>query len=1440
VILEHDLARFSATVRAIDVWFGFAWDSASTTIVNQALAQVLGFLENPESCAAALESAEAATVYLALWTLAYADADAAVPLAARFLADAQPARRFVATHLLREIGLPAARQALLPALEDPDLHVAAEAVAALSQAGAELATGDLFERLERALPHFPRHQVLAPIVWPWYQQAAEQGDLARLLGQSLGARPAARLIPYLPRLDSWSRAQAVEVLAARPDPEPQVRDALLALAGDPSGYVRERVFKVLARLQITPEETMRLEGLLTRKRAALRQAVLTLLLHQPDAAAGASAARLLAMAPPAQRLAGLELLRQLRAAGREDAGYRTYAAAYEAAHPQRSATEAELLDIILDRQGAVPTLDDALGLLDPARRTPVTPPRPLLPTQLAGLIQQPLVTSAATACIAALDDLVQEHRTVEITLERWTGHTEVTLLGNAGCLPAPCPDRPAAEDAQRLPLRQQWEAWWAERPAALRDADGHELLRALAPFHRGYSGSYGFSALHEPVGRAHQKATRLLFGDLDMQKLKYPRIVSGILEWLVYLHPQPGAPDLLLDALETSLALVPASALRQLADPANAPDSSAPDSGFPILPGESPLALVEQLVGEDGTDFQDLFATVLTGQSDQGRAWWRNQVWLGWLDLARWQRALCPGSWMGSDHVRLWRLLRWLDEQIPSVPRWRPTWAEIWAAFGAGGATEADLLDYLLGSRGKAGRDRSFHDLGRLTGRKLPPGEADPRLQALVARCRRRIVTLELRRGDLPTATSAPALALRYAGGVSALVRLLQALGAVPLVRGHIYHDLGKPAVFSHLIRSTFPSAADTPQVFAMAVAGAGIPQPRLIELALYAPQWAGYVEHALGWPALADAVWWIHAHTKDRHWAVDQEIRDTWTAQAAERTSLTAQQLSDGAVDVAWFHRVLAALGAERWAAISAAAKYAAGGLGHTRAQLFAAALEGRITPAELIGRIQAKRHGDSVRALGLLPLVIAAPEAEVQERYQIIGEFVRTSRKFGPGRQANEKLAATIGLENLARTAGYADPLRLTWAMEARSLADFAAGPQVVTAGACVVSLAIGDDGTPLLTIHKGGKRLKAIPAAARKDPDVIALRARQREIRRQGARMRAALEAAMCRGDSFQGRELQALCAHPVLAPLLARLVFSGPAGAGYPVAGGQALESHDGGQLPVAADDLLRIAHPHDLLAGGAWSLWQRECFARERIQPFKQIFRELYLLTPAETTDGTISRRYAGHQVQPRQATALLGARGWISDPEEGVRRTFHDAGLTVQLTFLYGFGTPAEVEGLTLDGVQFTRRGEWRPLPLAEVPPRIFSEVMRDLDLVVSVAHRGGIDPEATASTVEMRAGLVRESCALLGLGNVRVQGSHALVAGRLGGYSVHLGSAQVHRQPGGALCIVPVHSQHRGRLFLPFADDDPRTAEVLSKVLLLARDTEIKDPTILEQLLAA
>ena len=115
---------------------------------------------------------------------------------------------------------------------------------------------------------------------------------------------------------------------------------------------------------------------------------------------------------------------------------------------------------------------------------------------------------------------------------------------------------------------------------------------------------------------------------------------------------------------------------------------------------------------------------------------------------------------------------------------------------------------------------------------------------------------------------------------------------------------------------------------------------------------------------------WWIHAHTKDDRWSVGSDIREAWAAEINQRTPLSAADLVDGAVDVEWFNRVWAQLKRARWEKLDDAAKYASGGGGHKRAQLFADAMLGRAKKAELIGRINDKRNQDAVRALGLLPL--------------------------------------------------------------------------------------------------------------------------------------------------------------------------------------------------------------------------------------------------------------------------------------------------------------------------------------------------------------------------------------------------------------------------------------------------------------------------------------
>lgn len=1361
LIVQHDLQRFSATVRAVNAWFGFEFEVEHAKSVKALLAQVADLLESPEAVRQALASEDPRTVYLGLWSLAFGDVESVLEPARQLLRDPDAGRRMAAALLISRLDVPEVNPMLAPALEDPDLAVAFTAFWELmpeygeSPADAAL-RARMWEPLERLLERTPKKAPAIEVAWAGVTVEPDREQVAYQFTNCLGDRPARDLLPRLKDMDSSGRANAVNILAKQKK-DPEVRQALLMMVGDPSAWVRERVLEALKKHRLTPSEAPELEKLLTRKADDLRRGVLTLLLSQKDPEALGSAQRLLAAKDASQRLGGLDLLRQMADAGRSASEVREAAAAFRAGRAPTAAEE-ELLAPLLGQESEAPTLANALGLMDPAARTPGTPPRET---------KVQLRTEPAWALVKSLDALVHAHRETPVKIKNWNDEEEEELLGNVRWqFPDPDAKLPAAEDAARLPLRELWQEWYDRRPAEMRDADGWELLRAIT----GLEIIKGVSA-------------------------KNSEVVTPVLHWLLRLNPAPeGCVDFLLDGAEQCLFEIPEGVLKK-----------APKYAW-----------------DDG--------------------WREDEKRMVWVTLCRTHREYYPEQWRPEHIKRFWGLVRWMDEPGFDLPRSRPELEEVLAAHAAGAATEADLLDHLLARAEKDDDEDDYHDgfgsLSQESGRKPTALQAQyPVLGELVDRCRARILEVELTRGDLPTAASKAALALGYSGGAEVLLRLIQALGKGKLVRGYIYSNQGRSAIFSHLIRATHPGPEDTPERFAELARAAGVPEQRLIDAACYAPQWARHVERAVDWPQFAEAVWWIHAHTRDEQWSVAEEIREAWAAQVAELTPLTQERLMEGAVDVGWFRRIYSAFGPERWSRLDEAAKYCSSAGGHKRAQLFADAMLGRLQREDLVTGIREKRSQDSLRALGLLPLPDGPErEAEVLARYQVIQEFLRGSKQFGAQKQTSEKLAAGIAMENLARTAGYADPVRLEWAMEAREIQDLAQGPVTVTAGDVTLTLSINDWGEPDLALAKAGKPLKSVPAAVKKDPTITALQERKREVQRQAARMRLSLEAAMCRGDELEAAEIASLMGHPVLAPMLRNLVLAAEGTVGYPVDEGRALEDHSGRTRPVPAR--VRVAHPHDLFHTGEWHLWQSDCFRRERIQPFKQVFRELYVRTEAETSDQVRSQRYAGHQVNPTQARALLGKRGWVSNPEEGdVRRTFFHENITAWVEFDYGYTTPAEVEGLTLDHVAFSRRGEWEPLPLEQVPPRVFSEVMRDVDLVVSVAHQGGVDPEATASTVEMRAALLRETCGLLKLANVRLQDSHALVDGQLGTYSIHLGSAVVHRQPGGHLCIVPVHSQHRGRIFLPFADPDPRTAEVVSKVLLLARDHEIQDPTILEQI---
>ncbi|MFT6747627.1 MAG: hypothetical protein ACJAZ2_001983, partial [Glaciecola sp.] len=499
----------------------------------------------------------------------------------------------------------------------------------------------------------------------------------------------------------------------------------------------------------------------------------------------------------------------------------------------------------------------------------------------------------------------------------------------------------------------------------------------------------------------------------------------------------------------------------------------------------------------------------------------------------------------------------------------------------------------------------------------------------------------------------------------------------------------------------------------------------------------------------------------------------------------------------------------------------------------LYADVILKKIKIKEITERIESKRNQDYLRVYGVIPLSKANPSQDVLIRYQFLQKFKKESKQFGSQRQASETIAVRIAMENLARTAGFSDPMRLQWAMETKEAQEIIENSKDIEFGETKVFLEIDEYGKSSIFALKAGKKLKSVPAKYKKEKELIKLKADNKTLREQYRRTKKSLETAMINGDVFSQEEIKTLFTHPVVAPMLKKLILISGEKIGFWKDG--KLITSEG--LEIDFDKEIKIAHSVDLFDSGTWSTFQKHCFEHKLVQPFKQIFRELYVPTEDELKEKSISRRYAGHQLQPRKTIALLKGQSWTVDYEEGLQKVHHKQNIISRMYAMADWFSPSDIEPPTIETIGFFGRKDGKRIPFKDIDKRIFSETMRDIDLVVSVAHVGGVDPEASQSSIELRSVIIKETCKLFKLTNVSLSGNHVNIKGELGDYSVHIGSGVCHKVASASLSIIPVHSQHRGRMFLPFIDDDPKTAEIISKVLLLAKDKNIKDPTILSQL---
>jgi len=380
---------------------------------------------------------------------------------------------------------------------------------------------------------------------------------------------------------------------------------------------------------------------------------------------------------------------------------------------------------------------------------------------------------------------------------------------------------------------------------------------------------------------------------------------------------------------------------------------------------------------------------------------------------------------------------------------------------------------------------------------------------------------------------------------------------------------------------------------------------------------------------------------------------------------------------------------------------------------------------------------------------------------------------------------------------------------------------------------------DGSVTLQAFSGSRRLASIPKAVREGPHYAEIRDTRAHLARSYRYFRRRFEEAMVESVRYRGRDFATLLRNPVVRSLVSRLVLLVD-GTPYLWSPTDPLD-----ECPPPADveqaDCISIAHPLELVQRGALDEWQGRVVESRIAQPFKQVFRELYLAGDRER-GGMDCRRFAGHPLVARRAFALLRSRGYSPHrgdavqewPTHSVRTHIHWAASGENAGRLLA---RADASDSVTSGPVWFETEDGARLPLARVHRVVFSETLRDADLLVSRAAAGemGFTSEETR---RLRATLIRYFTRALGLTTVYVGDDYnqVIVEGRRAMYRVNLGSGSVLlERTRRHLDVDAIASQPIRELIAESMDS--QSARILGIIGALSQDDTITDPEFLGQL---
>lgn len=421
----------------------------------------------------------------------------------------------------------------------------------------------------------------------------------------------------------------------------------------------------------------------------------------------------------------------------------------------------------------------------------------------------------------------------------------------------------------------------------------------------------------------------------------------------------------------------------------------------------------------------------------------------------------------------------------------------------------------------------------------------------------------------------------------------------------------------------------------------------------------------------------------------------------------------------------------------------------------------------------------------------------------------------------------------------------------------------------GACSMEFRIDGATSNIRYLNAEGKELKSLPSAVKKahSPRIKELKLLAKELQQTLLAQRDRIDGLFISNRTWDGLTWQRFYIdHPIVSGIARRLIWQCDGKA--IIAQSDRFEDVAGGPVAVSPDSQITMWHPVFQPAEEVLQ-WRERLAQLSLTQPLKQAHREIYLLTEAERRTAIYSNRFASHIIKQHQFRALAGGRkwkttmigAWDQEPIQIASKDLPDewkAEFWILPIDAQHHAPSGALLYLLTDQVRFYR-GDDRPENLAEVPPLIFSETMRDVDLFVGVASVGN-DPnwsdggpegryrdywhnysfgDLSASASTRKEVLQRLVPRLKIAGQCSITDKFLVVRGQKRTYKIHLGSSNILMEPNDQyLCIVPDARSRANdeKVFLPF-EGDSTLSIILSKALLLSEDQKITDPTITRQL---